>query len=71
MTSATNKTRMNNGGGHTRNRKPSHDHTTKPAKEYYNVKGAKVYNTIIKVAKHPPNQPTTAAASTQSDPRPK
>ena len=40
-------------------------------KGFYNVKGAMVYNTTTKVVKHPPNQPTTAAASTQSDPRPK
>jgi len=53
-----------------RTHKPSHDQTTKPAKGYYIAKGAKIYNTTIKVAKHPSNQPTTAAASARSDPRP-
>ena len=39
-------------------------------KGFYNVKGAMVYNTTTKVVKHPPNQPTTAAAFARSDPRP-
>ena len=34
--------------------------TTKPASRNYNVQGAKVYD-LTKVAKHPPDQPNTAA----------
>jgi hypothetical protein len=47
---------MTKGTTHTSSQNP----TTRPASRSNNVKGAEVYD-LTKVAKHPPEQPTTVA----------